>query len=179
MIYVNQQDIKVQFIQSYTSLTYRCITVSGYTMLDYSAILANRIKCPLGRRLSSCFENTSTLSLSPSFPHLSVSSLPSFDSPESIMCSSESCQHHDALPSRRQSGRRSRARSLRKLRSHPNNTLLYFLLAVVIFEEVTQVCAGRNYYDVLGVTRDADSTTIKRAFRKLAIKYHPGKNTPL
>ncbi len=33
--------------------------------------------------------------------------------------------------------------------------------------------AERNYYDVLGVKRDATDDDIKRAFRKLAAKYHP------
>lgn len=33
--------------------------------------------------------------------------------------------------------------------------------------------AGKSYYDVLGVKRDATQDEIKRAFRKLAAKYHP------
>ena len=33
--------------------------------------------------------------------------------------------------------------------------------------------AGKNYYDVLGVKRDAKQDDIKKAFRKLAAKYHP------
>ncbi|MBR1827954.1 MAG: DnaJ domain-containing protein [Atopobiaceae bacterium] len=33
--------------------------------------------------------------------------------------------------------------------------------------------AGKNYYDVLGVKRDATQDDIKKAFRKLAAKYHP------
>ncbi len=33
--------------------------------------------------------------------------------------------------------------------------------------------AERNYYDVLGVKRDATDDDIKKAFRKLAAKYHP------
>ena len=30
-----------------------------------------------------------------------------------------------------------------------------------------------DYYKTLGVPRDADADTIKKAFRKLARKYHP------
>src|SRR2546426_4421607 len=36
--------------------------------------------------------------------------------------------------------------------------------------------ANRDYYDVLGVNRDADEATIKKAFRRLAMKHHPDRN---
>ncbi|HHN46725.1 MAG TPA: tetratricopeptide repeat protein [Planctomycetes bacterium] len=33
-----------------------------------------------------------------------------------------------------------------------------------------------NYYEVLGVTRDASDTEIKQSFRRLAMKFHPDRN---
>lgn len=51
------------------------------------------------------------------------------------------------------------------------------LTALFIF--AVMVCGargGRDYYDLLGVPRDADASVIKKSYRRLAKLYHPDKN---
>ncbi len=34
----------------------------------------------------------------------------------------------------------------------------------------------RCHYEILGIARDATDDDIKKSYRKLALKYHPGKD---
>jgi len=52
---------------------------------------------------------------------------------------------------------------------------LYLTLAVSMIKDLTYA-AQKDYYNILGIPRTATERDIKKAFRKLAVIYHPDKN---
>ncbi|XP_019634299.1 PREDICTED: dnaJ homolog subfamily B member 9-like [Branchiostoma belcheri] len=51
-----------------------------------------------------------------------------------------------------------------------------FVGCVFLVLLMDSILAKRDYYEVLGVPKTATEKQIKRAFRKLAVQYHPDKN---
>ncbi|KAG2499079.1 hypothetical protein HYH03_003262 [Edaphochlamys debaryana] len=55
-----------------------------------------------------------------------------------------------------------------------HRALLGALLLLLLASDVW--AKGRDFYKILGIARDADEATIKKAYRKQALKWHPDRN---
>lgn len=53
-------------------------------------------------------------------------------------------------------------------------SVLTFAVCTLMITEL--ILAKKDYYDILGVPKGATERQIKKAFHKLAMKYHPDKN---
>ena len=60
--------------------------------------------------------------------------------------------------------------------SKPGDHLFHFLRVIKQnFDLLSPLSRMRCHYEALGVARDAEDADIKKAYRKLALKYHPGE----
>eukprot|EP00887_Chlorella_sp_A99_P002994 scaffold9.g2994.t1 len=62
----------------------------------------------------------------------------------------------------------------RPLRRHP--PLLALALAGLAAARLAAGVVDTRYYDVLGIGADADDRTIQKAYRRVALRYHPDRN---
>jgi len=49
-------------------------------------------------------------------------------------------------------------------------------LSILLLLCLTTVLGDQDYYQILGLKRGATEEQIKKAFKKMAIKFHPDKN---
>lgn len=50
------------------------------------------------------------------------------------------------------------------------------LFLLLIINNLLLFICGKDFYEKLGVDRNANSKTIRKAFKKLALQKHPDKN---
>ena len=54
--------------------------------------------------------------------------------------------------------------------------MILISISIILIAIFHSVIAGADYYKILGVSKSASAADIKRAYRKLSLKYHPDKN---
>ena len=56
------------------------------------------------------------------------------------------------------------------------NLCIGFNICLIVLTVLSST-VGQDFYKLLGVSKNADNREIRKAFKKLALKYHPDKNS--
>lgn len=59
---------------------------------------------------------------------------------------------------------------------NPFRLILVSLLCLMIAVVLSTVNSSEDFYELLGIERDATTKDIRRAFKKIALSEHPDKN---
>ena len=57
------------------------------------------------------------------------------------------------------------------------NLCIGFNVWIIILTTLSSTAGQEDFYKLLGVRKNADNREIRKAFKKLALKYHPDKNS--
>lgn len=60
--------------------------------------------------------------------------------------------------------------------NHRQQTMTIFMIIMIIFNIFIIQTESEDYYSLLGISRQASESEIKKAFRRLSLQYHPDKN---
>eukprot|EP01095_Lingulamoeba_sp_RSL-Kostka_P005100 TRINITY_DN16457_c0_g1_i1.p2 TRINITY_DN16457_c0_g1~~TRINITY_DN16457_c0_g1_i1.p2 ORF type:complete len:412 (-),score=145.23 TRINITY_DN16457_c0_g1_i1:78-1313(-) len=66
---------------------------------------------------------------------------------------------------------------LNLLKKKNMNKVVYGIIVLFFLINLINICyAGEDYYNILGIKRDASTKEIRKAYRDLSLKWHPDKN---
>ncbi|XP_067137389.1 dnaJ homolog subfamily C member 10-like [Centruroides vittatus] len=67
-------------------------------------------------------------------------------------------------------------KDLHRKKNYMKGMYINLLLFIFLISKIVVVNSSEDYYEILGIRKDADNREIRRAFKKLAITLHPDKN---
>lgn len=54
--------------------------------------------------------------------------------------------------------------------------ITYYIYIIGSFFSIFRIKKCKDYYEILGVSKDSTDSDLKKSYRKLALQFHPDKN---